>query len=270
MIQAVIFSKDRPAQLDLLLRSLKLRAPGLIEPVAVIFKSTDYRTLYGYGICEEEHGQVTFLPESDLQAQTNILLEHGEGRFFTFLCDDDVFHRVLCDPLPDLVFAYSHNILCVSLRLGLHTNYCYSLNREQQTPELSFINNTVLWDWRQADADWGYPGSVDGHVFKRDLLTRLLHGSKWWSPNTLEEQLQHACLHKDGVPGMMACYERSVVVGVPVNLVNDTHPNRHGVKHARDFLELNDSYLQGRRLSLSPFRTEEVDSVHTEFPLVFS
>lgn len=266
MIQTIIFSKNRPAQLDLLLRSIKYRAPRLFSRIHIIYKATNSAFDQGYEVCDRDHPEAYFYNEVDLslQVETMITLRH-----ICFLVDDDLLVRQFIDTSPDRILDVNPDILCVSLRLGNNTNECYPLCRPQEHPPILWhINDYQVWKWDTADGDWGYPGSLDGHIFRRNELLDMVGGKDYRSPNELEEILVVACQRSSKT--QMACYEASVLTGVPINRVNDTHPNRAGDFYPLEPEVLNATYLGGRRLSLDPLDRKDITAAHTELPLVFS
>ena len=262
-IVATVFSRDRACQLDLLLKSIEKNAPDLFRGINVIWKASTPRYNRGYEICREEHEpneNVVFWGEKDFQPQVESCLTWG-GDYSVFLCDDDIFYKKFEGMRPDVFLQRNPGVLCVSLRLGLNTNYCYPLRRPQRKPTLKAIDGLFSWKWLEADADWGYPGSLDGHIFRRPQL-RLLVGDTYTSPNTLEEQLNRNC-HRTKAE-YMACYPHSFIVGNPINLVNESHPNRHGDFHFKSAEDLNDHYLRGGRVNLDSLKFAHVLGAHTE------
>lgn len=279
MIQTIIFSKNRAAQLDLLLRSIGCRASDVFNPIYVLYTATEKDYLKGYEICEQEHPEAIFNNERDyfghsaFQHQVETLLSHGKTDNVVFLCDDDIVLRpFLEDPTPEKILQENNSVICVSLRLGLNTTYCYPLRKEQKTPLVSLvIKDSWMWNWRNGDGDWGYPGSLDGHIFRRNMLRTLLAGCEYKNPNELEDQLSVTCGKLRDAWPLMACYETSVITGIPVNLVNDTHDkNRNGETYPKPVVELNRLYLKGQRLNLGSHRRKDVTGAHTELELSFA
>ncbi len=106
--------------------------------------------------------------------------------------------------------------------------------------------NVGTWEWAGADGDFGYPGSLDGHVFRKNDLFKLIDGD-FHNPNTLEDVIVRNCR---GRQQLMACYEKSCVVGNPVNRVNETHVgNRYGDEFYTATDDLYDRYVAGERLN---------------------
>jgi hypothetical protein len=264
VIAAIAFSRDRAAQLDLLLSSLRQNAPGVFEPIHVIWRATNSWFKRGYEVCARNHPNVWFVPEETLAAQVRYLLHSAE--FATFFTDDDILFRPLAAPAPDELLAEDDRVLCFSLRLGLNTTRCYPYDRRQGIPVHHPKGETILWEWRQADADWGYPGSLDGHIFRGETLQEIVADVDFPNPNWLEDVLMSR-MPKDRP--LMAAYRESRLVSIPANRVNETHGNRFGMTHPNGTADLNGRYLDGERISLGDMDFSGVVGAHHELPYVF-
>lgn len=261
----IIFSRDRAAQLDLLLTSLERNAEP--EPTAIIYRATtaEYSNAYekvwrehrpyGYVLLPEWTGNFERLVRKELDVA---------GEFTTFLCDDDVLYRDATDPFWKVAMGQppgNSDILCFSLRLGANTTTCYPTNiesdREFQT----------VWNWCGLPPDWGYPGSLDGHVFRTDDLQRILRGKRFGNPTHLELALVAGCNALAEERPLMACYPHSVLVGVPLNRVSAQSGVRHGGKLMYSPEVLNRAFLDGMRLSLDDTDWSGVNGAHAEIDL---
>lgn len=270
----IVFSKDRAAQLDLLLRSLALNA--LPDSTAVVWRASPiYADFYwnGYATLLRERREVlSYLQrEDDFETCVREALARA-GDFVTFLCDDDVLYLDITtlSPSPGELLAAHPEILCFSLRLGLNTTYCYPHNCRQAVPLVAPIDQAILWDWPGQPYDWGYPHSLDGHIFRTADVQAALEGRHWSNPNTLEDELGAGLRELDPhwSRGRMASYFHSALVGVPVNQTTETHrTNRNGETHGVSAEDLNGRYLAGWRLALDSVVAAEVDAAHREFPL---
>lgn len=274
MIQTIVFSRDRAAQLDLLLRSL-VRLTRIIGQITVLYRYTSNEHRLGYELCKEQHKTVVFEHEHDFQTQTRDLIHYGAHDHLMFLCDDDIvvgLWNIAEMRDPTQILENHRDILCVSLRLGENTTQCYPLRIDQGTPNWErSAYGAKTWLWRNEAGDWNYPGSLDGHIFERNLLRTLLANADYQGPNQLEEELSRGCLNLWREYPLMACYDRSLISGVPINLVNDTHrSNRHGETHQRSTEELNDQYLEGKRLNLGTIRAKDLTAAHNELDLIFT
>lgn len=270
-MQTIVFSKNRPAQLDLLLRSIQKRAASLFFNTTVIYKA-DPAFQETYETCGKEHAWAHFIAQNDFQEQVFSLLDHGNEQFTAFLCDDDLIVRPFLDlPHPGRILRSNGNVFCFSLRLGFNTTNCYPLRKTQKLPTIRMaINDALFWEWKQAEGDFGYPGSLDGHVFHRNWLRLLLAEVEFANPNELEDALSANSMKLSRPFPLMACYANSLITGNPVNLVNNTHQNRYGETNFLSIEELNKRYSQGERLKLEQLEQEQITGAHTELQLVFA
>lgn len=252
-MNVIIFSKDRAAQLDLLLRSMV----WLIADKYVIYACSTKQHNMGYdklfwdywGDRSDIH---LFMQEDNFKDSLlkQVDVEQAGTVFFT---DDDVFMR----NWPFVTFPFPDNVACLSLRLNPRMGYCYTLNRKQTPPKMHPGN---VWNWRLADADYGYPMSLDGHIFRTSDILPLLEKLDYHDPNSLEAALARNPINRP----MMMCFDKSVIVNNPINRVQDTIKNRHGNVSAE---WLNEQFLAGRRIKLEPFIGIEPNACHVELPI---
>ncbi len=262
----VVISKNRAAQLDLLLRSLDRFAWP--EPTWAVVNWTDDDYRAGYELCERDHPEVRFLPEGSLggwefERAVRFLLEQPDaGAFVTFLCDDDVIYRT-APSTPVFAALLEPEVLCFSLRLGANTLVQYPTGFRQHPPAFDL----GPWPWRLADGDFAYPGSIDGHVFRAADLRTLLDGAEFPNPTALECVLADR-LAAGALPGrpLMSCYPESVLVGLPVNRVSTQSNVRYGERVLRSAYDLNLLYTAGRRIALDSIPFDRVVGAHTELP----
>lgn len=252
----LIFSKDRPAQLDLLMRSLERYAPE--EETTVIYRATTTDYLAGYTAAVGGHRSVTFLDESSLDAGFQRVLELAlGGETVTFFCDDDVLYRPI-DEQPILALQ-DDNFLAFSLRLGTST----------RTPGAHFSRDSegyVWWHWSRLPAhDHGYPGSIDGHTFRTTDVLTMIEGQAIPNPLILETVLARRVSALAAERPLMACYREQALVGVNVNSVADASRTA-GQVHPQPADELNRRFLDGERISLDALDFSRVDGCLVELP----
>lgn len=107
MIDALVFSKDRPAQLDLLLHSISVHADDLYSSVCVLWTTTHERYFAGYSLVDDLHRDelpLSWVRERDFDTDVRRWFR-GAGAVVSFLVDDDVFYADAQAP-TSLPFSY--------------------------------------------------------------------------------------------------------------------------------------------------------------------
>lgn len=230
LIDCLIFSKDRPAQLDLLLRSIEKHAPNLYRTLTVLWTTSTQPSALdeysrGYSACIHEHTSrrtIGFqsergIPDFTFEDYVRGWLDNV-GEVVSFLVDDDVFYRDAAEP------------------------------------------DVLPWSFRGGDYD--YPFSLDGNVYAALDIEKLLDGLTFSDPTELEHQ---GHLHRDRLPFAEVNHGAPCLVGIPANRVSKSSGMPHMGQHEYD---LNEHYLAGERLALPD--VHGVPPAHAEIPLVFA
>jgi hypothetical protein len=258
----IIFSKNRPAQLDLLLRSLQ-RFVGQWErmTIGIIVKATTVDFERGYQVIAQEYaGRIHLIWEHRFRDDT-LAQVTTDAPLTMFLVDDDIVIRPFSIDSPMCrAVAQDASIACLSLRLSPSITSCYM--QQRPTPPPPFLSGR-RFAWHGLLGDWGYPMSLDGHVFRSTDISALLPQLTFHAPNSLESEMS-----KHPLPGpYMLCGDRSSVVNVPANHVQDFPSRSMGISPE----SLNARFLAGERLDLDKAITAVTGiAVHQEIDLVFS
>jgi len=264
MIDVVIFSKDRAAQLDLLLRSMQINGARIFNEPLVLYRASDADYAQAY----------THLSGARFQEEANLKFDVMEavrncGPLFCFLVDDQIMWRKPEFDHEDINRAMLKHpkAACLSLRLGENTSWQYQTQRHIRKPQFKTVEPFLLWNRKTCDlyTNYNYPLSVDGHIFHRDEILKLLEQAQFTQPNQLEAQLQ---AFVSTVGPLMLCPTSSVFVNAAVNRVQNLFPNKVGSKEEYKALEMNQRFLGGDRLSLErTVKDLEVNSCHQEIDL---
>lgn len=263
MLNVTIFSKNRPLQLEALLRTYKTYFKEAHQIKAfVIYTGDNPSFLEGYDQCIKIHPEFNWIHEPEVGfKQATIQSLDPENDYSMFLVDDILFkdHWSLMDGW----FFKGSNVIAHSLRLYPGIVYCYPTNEAVTPPSTG-----LRWDWRGMKGDWGYPMSLDGHIFYTPLMMQICTQLEYHNPNSLEGQM--ANLVGSGQLNQfsqMTCYPESKILNIPANRVQDTCLNRHG--NIRSAEELNKMFLEGKRIDISYYQDYPNKAPHEELPLVF-
>ena len=259
----VVYSKDRPAQLELLLRSLKRYWNGwetLALTVVYTYSSDGFAR--GYERVLELHPEPAYVCERDDARsfkELTLAVIDPDVELTAFLVDDDVFRRPFSLEAPEIeALRRDPSLACVALRLAPHVDYTYPLDR--LTPPRLDADRT--WAWAEGDGYWDYPMSLDGHVFRTAELLPLLRELDFKNPNTLENEL---ALRPLAAPRGI-CPAEAVVVNIPANRVQSAFPNRCGDVPPE---ALNVHFRSGALLALEPIAAVVNRGAHEEIPFAW-
>lgn len=249
---AVVFSKDRACQLELLLRSIGRHWPSLAgSPVQVLYAASSPDFARGYEELGRRYPNVELVPQR-LAFRDHVLdLVDPRRPLTTFFVDDDVLVAPVpadCDELARI--ERDETVACLSLRLGRRIERCFTQKRATPAPL-----GLPLWRWRDGDGDWGYPMSLDGHVFRTSEIRPLLERLSYFDPNSLEAELADAPLEAP----FMSCFPEPRLLNVPANRVQETAPNEHAGVTA-EYLQRR--FSDGWRIRLEPLELERNDAPH--------
>lgn len=258
MLNVVIFSKDRGCQLELLLRSAERYVAEWADVhVSVLYTYSDEAFGHGYRLARQLHPDVRYVSELEtgLTFRENVLaLVDPLFELTVFFVDDDVFRRsfsVACTELD--VLRRDPEIACLSLRLCPRIIYTYTLDQVAPPPPI----DGGVFSWAEGEGAWGYPMSLDGHVFRTAELRPLLERLPYVDPNSLESGLAaYPLANSKGL-----ALADAAIVNIPINRVQDTCLNRHGDQPAA---LLNNRFLAQERIRLEPIAAVENTAVHQE------
>ena len=273
MITSIVFSKNRACQLDLLLSSIEKNFQDTDE-IFVIYKHTDDLFQKAYDLLVEKFSknkQIKFVLESDFQEDTIRACSEAKNNYLAFFVDDDIVYRdVSINKLLD--GAFTENMSCISLRLGDNTvvQDCYT----GQPCIIPDIHNVIekdggvlfVWNWISLGGrhtNFGYPFSVDGHVYPKEDIIPIIQQYEYDTPNAFEGRFDKNWLKPD-----MCCLKTSSVVNTPLNLVGSSQ-NRAGEQFGISLEELNNKYVEGFIISLEDMDFSNITGCHQELPITF-
>jgi hypothetical protein len=276
---SVIFSKDRPLQLELTLRSKKefCKEDNYIY-TNIIYKGSTDKYLEGYEILKKEYNNILFIEESEFKS--NLINSVFDSTYVFFAVDDTIFTNPFS--LSDIIFTLeglssSDRILGVSLRLGLNTVYCYPLSTFNKVPEnLVFINSEIeknylsLYNWTTAgEGDFSYPLELSSSIYRTCDLYPIINGKNYNNPNELEWEMYNFATKNFTRKDILGMYKTSVAFSNPINKVQSVNNNRFWDKKEYTQEHLIEKFLDGYRIDLEPFRNFISNGCHQEVGLQY-
>ena len=186
-----------------------------------------------------------------------------EEKYSVFFVDDNIFknHIDFYDE-QEKIFKEDLTICCRSLRLHIKLKRCYPMNIEYtKIPVFTIKDNSLIFKWIGQQGDYGYPMSLDGHIFRTNDIISHIQTLRYRNPNSLESVMSGMPLNKL----KMICYDKSIIVNNPCNKVQTNNPNLHGNE---DINKLNDEFLNNKIISLENIDGLENISCHQEIKII--
>lgn len=275
LITSIIFSKNRPLQLDLCLNSIKKNFSQSTENIVIHNNDKDFglaqKTL------ESEHRDVAFWTQTDsLFHDISKLVKQSKNSYVCFFVDDCICYRKI--KIPKDLFSLAE-VCCFSLRLGINTVERHHENVAYPDPPTNYgVDSTGKYMyWNKTShfygSYWSYSHSVDGHIFKKEDMQNMtselwdISRFKSWkqTPNEFESAIQRFWPLS---PPVMVCPVESQVVNSPNNKVQESHDNRSGDVFDYDEKTLLEKYKTGSRINLDSLDFSDIKCPHTEIDIL--
>lgn len=267
-LNIIVFSKDRAAQTSACVRSLykhfKESNDEQVVKTTVLYKSSSDILDRGYEKAKKTLAFVnlSWVREQDFRKQIIDLLE-TDSKKVMFLVDDIIFVRPWSLTDQQIQLVEHHMMLATSLRLHPGINFCYATDKPSSVPK--FVKQ-YIWTWQTGEGDWGYPMSVDGNVYRTEMIKRLISNLNFTNPNSFEAALDSA---KVGplMPSHMACYlDGPKLVNIPANRVQHQYKNRFADGYSAE--ELNTFYLAGKEIDIEAYDGIKPSTCHVPVELI--
>ena len=252
--EGIVFSKDRALQLHALLSSYYEKVIPPV-PLHILYDTSTpaHQKAYEEVFSLFSGRHIAFAKQNNrdsFSADLINLLTALEADKVFFLVDDLLFIEDV--DLWDFA-EFNTDRFVPSLRLGLNIDWCYVLQQKQPWPawvpnpdqrdrgvnkiiagrknaEKDFLltkaatdGDKLYWRWNQGVHEWGYPLSVDGHLFSTGEITAIARWISFQAPNTFEDNLQKFSRLFSSRLGVS--YRKSKIVNIPCNKVQEENDN---------------------------------------------
>ena len=191
-----IFSKNRACQLDALLRSLKLNFKEWNDSEVNILYNYD-NNLFGRGYekVQIDHPEFNYIKENNFRNDFLNIIQKASSDWLCGFTDDTIFKNTFSLLEEEFIFFQKNisslKLISLSLRLYPGIQFCYPMNN-LFSPHPKFIHDKYLiWNWTKLTPDWGYPLSIDSHVFNKEHFSFLISKFDFQNPNILESNLDY-------------------------------------------------------------------------------
>ncbi len=281
-ISNIVFTKNRPLQLDAYLQSLyRSLSPQLIQTY-IIYKvelfGEEYESLF------RKYPDCVVVKESDFNSDFLKILNRIDTKYILFGIDDVVFFDSVDFEVIDQTFDnYKDDIFGFSLRFG--TDYIKSCGDPVNQTAIAGQNVYSL-NWKQGrTSSTRYPFELCATVYTAELVKKIINGTMnnnpvikkffspdaamikalkktkfarkllkslgyFFSPNTLESWNCRWCQqNSDRLPNSIY-FQKNCTCAIQVNMVNTTTKDSFDGEDDLTVETLNEKYKQGYRFDV--------------------
>lgn len=269
IITTVIPSKNRAAQLDLLIRSLNVNFCD--TNIIVLYKVDNQKHQDGYDILINKYPNVIFIKENDDPIRLQILkiINNINKGYINFCTDDTVFYRAINLNTTELLNLISDDVCAFIPRLGLNTIVQNYTSGEMQRVLIDYetvYNNILKYNWINGNIlhNYYYPSTQDGCVISIDFFKDIANFN-WINLRSLEGTLaidRRKTMY--GKPNLLIP-SLSLCVNIPINAVQGGLYCSDKVYQSVN--EMNEKFLSGKVLSLDKSDFSNIIGCHQEIDL---
>lgn len=246
----VMFSFDRPLQLDVLLNSIK-KFVSNIGDIFVVYRASNEFFEEGFSKVRERFPHIIFKKQSENYKEDfkplvlEAVFQEGKSEYVFFAVDDQVFTDYV-----DLDYCISrlqkYKVYAFYLRLGMHFDWCYSAQVPQVNPLCQEVEkNLCLWTFNDGSYEFCYPHDTVSGLYRKKDIKKDLYDLPYYSPNTMEGVWATvADTTKKGL-----CFEKAVTLMLPLNRVQQDNTNISMEAFTSE--ELNEKYLDNFTFDVS-------------------
>ena len=282
MIANIVFTKNRPLQLDAYLRSLHKHLPAQLLQTCILYKpelfDQEYQHLF------KDYPGCTVINENDFFSDFLTLLNEVTTKYILFGIDDVVYFDSVDFEVVDETFAkFSQNIFGFSLRFGGNTIQA----DDEPISENTVAGQTVYAiNWAQGRTPaTRYPFELCATIYPTSLIKRIITSGLnnnpvirnvfspcsvlinglgmlistrsiiksfgyFFNPNTLESWNCRWCQNQSGRLPNLLCFQKQCAAAVQVNTVNTSTDNKNEGSSEHTVEALAGKYKQGHRLDI--------------------
>ena len=277
MINGLILSKDRASQLRFLLESIHYNMPSFFNEIRVIHTSSTEDFAKGYEKLKSEEilPNIVWQEEVDFVEDFLGYLNSCESEYICGIVDDCVIYKRVSTNPEFVESMITDDVFCFSMRLGLNTTVQNYLDPDRhgevKLKKYDFNPVVIKWNWKEWDStmNFGYPISLDGHIFRTKELAELSNSHKFDYLRQWEGVIAGKSRKEVDRPSM-ASYHQSILFSIPCNCVQDP-PLISGQMFYHSEEELNEKYLNDEVISWDKmqYAFQNVNWSHNEIKILF-
>jgi hypothetical protein len=272
----LVFSRDRPLQLDGMLRSLRRHCRDLAElRLTVVYRATSRHQRSAYAVLARDHvATARFVPESSFEDDVREALvgSDRDDALVLLLVDDVVLVRPFTLAAAATALGSQDRALALSLRLGHNTTFVQPRGEIVPAADLALVGGDgddalLRTRWTEAQGDFGYPFDLSCSLYRGADITDALRDIRFDGPNLLEHRLwerREAFVDRP----FLLLHRRARGFAIPANRVQDVAPNPTSGSARHSPQRLLQAYRRGWRLDVAAYDGFSPPTCHFEIDLL--
>jgi hypothetical protein len=250
-LSIIVFSKDRPLQMQGYLESLLYFSEIDPQNITVLYKDCEE---INYTKLINDFEKVNWIKESSFFQNLTTTINLS-SKYIMFGCDDVIFKGVIDFDYALNVLNSNENVFGFSLRLGK--------NIKPFPKQVIYKDLHIEWGWKHSNLNsWNYPWELDSTIYRKDDVENIiskLNAQKISNPNFFEGEIAsnpHHYIKKD----CLASFNLSKSIVITVNRVQETFKNEFDNTLATDVISLNNVYMNGGKIDF--LKISEMQNKH--------
>lgn len=233
----IILSFNNAFQLKFLLESIDKNLIGK-KKIHILYKYDSDVFESEYLQIISDYNNINWIKESNIKNDILEILSKNEEEFVCLFTDNNIIYKEV--NINDLlsILKTDNSVLTATLRLGLNTTICKNLNCNNVILPSEKNESFFKWDWSKHYADFGYPFSINGHIFRSKEISKLIKNARFNNQSNFEESLQ---IYENYPKNIMCALNQSSVIEIIIS------PEK-----LKEFKE--------QKLSFKSFKFDKIDS----------
>ena len=273
--EVIIFSYNRPLQLDSLLASLIKFFDKNIN-LNILYKydkknmSKGYEKLIANYITKKN---IKFIKENlsfkhSLSKITKNIKKNKKNKNTTnilFFVDDQILFREI--NINSLIKLSRYSPIS-TLRIGLNTKWSFNLNKKQSLEFYKYkeSEDCLIWCPKFADDEISYVFSFDGSTIPLDLFDKFLKYLIFKGPNSLETSMNYGSIIYKIFKQKISCFKEQSIVNIVISMVQTETTNRGKFIDINKLMEL---FEDNFKLKLDYKKIKSFNSPHIDYGYYF-
>ncbi len=217
MLTIIVFSKDRPLQLEGYLTSFMYYSGVPQCQISVLYTCSGK---VSYDTLLEKYDQINWIEESGYSADLEKLILDAEN-FIMFGCDDVFFIESMNINHALETLQKDNSIFSFHLRLGLNI---------EASPLVDQNANYIKWNWAETKSiHWNYPWEVSAAIYRKIDVLAIVNQVDFTlmkSPNYFEDLIIKGIIAKQiPIQPHLASFYKGKALTLTVNRVQEDYKN---------------------------------------------